>query len=46
MRYVVSQLDYPKKGSAADRLEPDPAIVEVIHNPEDADRYLSTHQLH
>jgi len=46
MRYVVSQLDYPKKGSAADRLEPDPGIVEVIHNKKDAEKYLSTHLEH
>lgn len=46
MRYVVSQMEYPKKGSAADRIEPDPGIVEVIHNVEDADSYLATHQEH
>ena len=34
MRYVVSQMEYPKKGSAAQRLEPDPEIVEVIRDPQ------------
>lgn len=43
MRYVVSQMDYPKKGTAAKRLEPDPEIVQVIRNAEEADQYLSTH---
>ncbi len=46
MRYVVSQLDYPKKGSAAERLNPDPGIVEVIKNAEDANKYLSSHREH
>ena len=43
MRYVISQMEYPKKGTAASRLEPDPEIVAVIHNAEEADAYLSTH---
>lgn len=42
MRYVVSQMDYPKKGSAAERLEPDPAIVEVLTNAEEVERYLAS----
>ncbi len=46
MRYVISQIDYPKKGSAAKRIVPDADIVEVIHNAEDANRYLSTHKGH
>jgi polyphosphate kinase 2 len=46
MRYVLSRLDYPKKGSAAARLEPDPRIVEVISNKEEAERYLATHKEH
>ena len=46
MRYVISQMDYPKKGSAAGRLEPDPDIVAVIRNAEDAERYLATHKGH
>jgi hypothetical protein len=43
MRFVVSQMDYPKKGSAAKRLEPDSKILEVIHNANEAEEYLSTH---
>ena len=43
MRYVISQMDYPKKGSAAKRLKPDPEIVDVIHNAQEAEEYLSTH---
>ena len=46
MRYVVSQMDYPKKGSAVERIEPDSRIVDVIHNVEDAERYRSTHKEH
>jgi len=46
MRYVVSQMNYPKKGSAAERVEPDSRIVDVLHNTEDANRYLSTHEEH
>jgi polyphosphate kinase 2 len=46
MRYVLSQADYPKKGTAAERLEPDPAIVDVIHDEEEAERYLATHEGH
>jgi polyphosphate kinase 2 len=46
MRYVVSQIDYPKKGTAADRISPDADIVNVLHNAEEADRYLSTHKDH
>ena len=43
MRYVISQMEYEKKGTAASRLEPNPEIVEVIHNAEEADAYLSSH---
>ena len=46
MRYVISQLDYPKKGTAAERLEPDPEIVEVISSAAEAEKYLSSHQKH
>lgn len=46
MRYVISQIDYAKKGSAAERIEPDSNIIDVLHNPGDADRYLSTHTGH
>ncbi|MGB5293199.1 MAG: polyphosphate kinase 2 [Lysobacterales bacterium] len=46
MRYVISQIDYPKKGSATERIVPDPDIVDVIHNAQEADRYLSTHKGH
>jgi polyphosphate kinase 2 len=46
MRYVVSQMEYPKKGSAAERLEPNPEIIEVIKSADDADRYLSSHREH
>lgn len=46
MRYVISQMDYPKKGSAALRLEPDPAIVDVLHDAGTVERYLSTHIRH
>ena len=43
MRYVISKMEYEKKGTAASRLEPNPEIVEVIHNAEEADAYLSSH---
>lgn len=46
MRYVLSQTDYPKKGTAVNRLEPDPAIIDVLHGVDEADRYLSTHRNH
>jgi polyphosphate kinase 2 len=46
MRYVLSQIDYPKKGSAVERLAPDPKIIEVLKSEEDAMRYLSTHAGH
>ena len=46
MRYVISQMDYPKKGSAASRLEPDSSIIEVLHDPVEAERYLATHKGH
>ena len=46
MRYVISRMDYPKKGTAAMQVEPDPDIIQVLHNREDADRYLSTHRNH
>jgi polyphosphate kinase 2 len=46
MRHVLSQMDYPRKGSAAGRLEPDPAIVEVLHNADEAEKYLATHMGH
>jgi hypothetical protein len=39
-------MDYPKKGTAAMQVEPDPDIIQVLHNREDADRYLSTHRNH
>ncbi|MDH4019753.1 MAG: polyphosphate kinase 2 [Xanthomonadales bacterium] len=46
MRYVISQVDYPDKGAATRDLEPDPAIVTVIRNAEEAERYLSLHPGH
>ena len=46
MRYVISQLDYLKKGSAVERITPDARIVEAIKNAQDAARYLSTHKKH
>jgi polyphosphate kinase 2 len=46
MRYLVSQMDYPKKGSAAERLEPDPEIIEVLSNAEEVERYLESHKEH
>ena len=46
MRYVLSSMDYAKKGLAADRLEPDPSIIDVIHDTAEADAYLSTHVNH
>ncbi len=46
MRYVVSQMDYPKKGQTGERLEPDLEIVSVLTNLEEADRYLEAHQGH
>jgi len=46
MRYVISQMDFPKKGSTGERLTPDPDIVSVIGNPLEAEQYLSTHREH
>ena len=46
MRYVISQMDYPKKGSAVKRLDPDPKIISVLRNEEEADQYLATHKGH
>ena len=46
MRYVISQMDFPKKGSTGVRLEPDPGILTVISNPAEAERYLATHKGH
>ena len=44
MRYVVSQMEYPKKGTAASRLDPDSEILQVIRGEAEADRYLATHE--
>ena len=46
MRYVISQVDSPDKGAAASHLEPNPGIVTVINNREEADEYLSSHPGH
>ena len=46
MRYVLSSMEFAKKGSAAERLEPDASIIDVIHNTSEADAYLSTHKNH
>ena len=46
MRYVISQLEYDKKGSTGERLEVNPDIISVIRNAEDAERYLATHKGH
>ena len=46
MRYVISQMDYAKKGTAASRLEPDSRIIEVLHNAAEAEQYLATHKGH
>ena len=46
MRYVISQLDYPDRGAATSNLEPDPEIVTVIQNIEEAETYLSSHPGH
>lgn len=46
MRYVLSQMDYPKKGTAEEQLEPNPDVIEVLHDRKEADRYLATHQNH
>ena len=46
MRYVISQMEFPKKGSTGERLEPDPEVLSVIRNAEAADRYLKTHKEH
>ena len=46
MRYVLSSIDYDKKGSAAERLEPDPEIVEVLTNAGEAEKYLVSHEGH
>ena len=46
MRYVISQMDFPKKGSTGERLEPNPEILSVLHNAEEAENYLSTHKGH
>mgnify|MGYP001812380489 CR=1 FL=1 len=46
MRYVLSRMDYPKKGTAVERLVPNPEILEVVHDATEAERYLATHKGH
>jgi len=46
MRYVISQVDYPKKGTAIQRTDSDKGIVNVISNVDDANSYLAKHKGH
>jgi polyphosphate kinase 2 len=46
MRYVLSLMDYPRKGSAVQSLEPDPELIHVLRSADEADAYLAASHGH
>jgi hypothetical protein len=46
MRYVLSLMDYPGKGSAVECLKPKPELIRVLSSAAEADAYLSANLGH